>query len=114
MHYIERGDIMLYRSIVELLNIMGGKMMDIQAVKIKGFRNISHAVFEFNKLTAYVGLNGCGKSNIIDAIDFGLDFIHAQNKIKSRMMALKSNIPILKTNAGHNYDFLIGGYIPNW
>ena len=44
--------------------------MEILRVKVKGIRNITEAKISFDKITALVGLNGYGKSNIMDAVDF--------------------------------------------
>jgi len=81
--------------------------MEILKIKVKGIRNISEVEIVFDKMTALVGLNGYGKSNIMDAIDFGLDFIKYPQQIKNRLMSSKQNIPILKFNAGQNYEFQI-------
>lgn len=83
------------------------KKMEILKIKVKGIRNISEVEIVFDKMTALVGLNGYGKSNIMDAIDFGLDFIKYPQQIKNRLMSSKQNIPILKFNAGQNYEFQI-------
>lgn len=98
---------MLYNQLEDILRNMGGEAMDIQRIEIKGFKNITSTSLQFDRITTLIGLNGCGKSNIIDAIDFGWDFIHAPNKLKSRLMGIKANIPILKTNAGVDYSFLV-------
>ncbi|MBQ2253743.1 MAG: ATP-binding protein, partial [Clostridia bacterium] len=81
--------------------------MEIKKIKIKGIRNISETEIVFDKMTALVGLNGYGKSNVMDAIDFGLDFIKYPQQAKSQMMASKHDIPILKANAGQNFCFQI-------
>ncbi len=91
--------------IVELLNLQGVKNMEILNITIGGFRNIKRQKLYFDSITAFVGLNGYGKSNIMDGIDFGFDFIHNSNNTRIKMMASKGNIPILKTNAGQNYSF---------
>ena len=81
--------------------------MEILRTKIKGIRNISEAEIVFGQMTALVGLNGYGKSNILDAIDFGIDFIKFPSQIKSRAMSAKSDVPILQSNAGQNFMFEI-------
>jgi len=81
--------------------------MEILRTKIKGIRNISEAEIVFGQMTALVGLNGYGKSNILDAIDFGIDFIKYPSQIKNRAMSAKSNVPILRSNAGQNFAFEI-------
>ncbi len=78
--------------------------MEITKVNIKGIRNIVNSEIHFDKITALVGLNGYGKSNILDAIDFGIEFISAKSKFK--FMTSKSDIPILKSAAGTNFSFL--------
>ena len=90
----------LYNLLNILLKETGGERMDILSISIGGFRNISSAKLDFGSITALVGLNGYGKSNIMDAIGFGLDFIKAPSNYKSMFMASKRNIPILKKNAG--------------
>ena len=81
--------------------------MEILRTKIKGIRNISEAEIVFGQMTALVGLNGYGKSNILDAIDFGIDFINYPPQIKSKAMSSKSDVPILHSNAGQNFEFEI-------
>ena len=82
--------------------------MEILRINVGGFRNISNAQISFDDpVTAFVGLNGYGKSNLFDAIDFGFDYIHQPNPVHPAMMAYKGNIPILKANAGMNYSFEI-------
>ena len=81
--------------------------MEILRVNVKGIRNISNAKICFDKITALVGLNGYGKSNIMDAVDFGIDFIKCPPVIKNRFMTSKKDLPILKSNAGQDFEFEI-------
>ncbi|MBR6311749.1 MAG: AAA family ATPase [Oscillospiraceae bacterium] len=81
--------------------------MEILNISVGGFRNISSTSLDFGRISALVGLNGLGKSNIVDAIGFGLDFVKAPSQYKSMLMASKNNIPILKTNAGKGFSFSI-------
>ena len=92
-------------KVMHLLELQRMKSMQIKKIKIGGFRNISEVSISFEAITALVGLNGYGKSNIMDAIDFGFDFLHNPNKMKSVMMSSKSRIPLLKANAGKDYEF---------
>lgn len=91
----------------EIFYLQGVKGMEILNISISGFRNISNVNLNFDKVTALVGLNGYGKSNVIDAIDFGFDFIHANRGIREALMSSKKNIPILKSIAGKKFDFEI-------
>ena len=104
MRFAEKGDIMKIK-VMHLLELQRMKSMQIKKIKIGGFRNISEVSISFEAITALVGLNGYGKSNIMDAIDFGFDFLHNPNKMKSVMMSSKSRIPLLKANAGKDYEF---------
>ncbi len=79
--------------------------MEILNITVGGFRNIKNVTLDFDSITALVGLNGYGKSNVMDAIEFGFDFIHSTNNLKNVMMASKQGIPILKTNAGQDFFF---------
>ncbi len=98
-------------SLVNLFNFNGGKKMKILSIAVSGFRNISKIKLDLDSITALVGLNGYGKSNIIDAIEYGFDFIHSHVKFHQNMMSNKKCIPILKSNAGENYSFEIVLYL---
>lgn len=106
---MERCDIiaMSINQLMDLTVIPEVKNMEILGVRIQGIRNISKTEIVFDKMTALVGLNGYGKSNIIDAIEFGLDFIQYPPQIKNKMMTSKQDIPLLIANAGHNFEFQI-------
>lgn len=95
------------KSFVHLLELQEVVNMEINRIRVGGFRNITETDLCFDDLTALVGLNGYGKSNIMDAIDFGFDFMKCPNQIRSMMMASKQCIPILKVNAGKDYFFEI-------
>lgn len=108
LHLDLKGDIMLMQfGDREIFYLQGVKGMEILNISISGFRNISKVNLNFDKVTALVGLNGYGKSNVIDAIDFGFDFIHANRGIREALMSSKKNIPILKSIAGKKFDFEI-------
>ena len=67
------------KRLIDIILMHEVKSMEILRTKIKGIRNISEAEIVFGQMTALVGLNGYGKSNILDAIDFGIDFIKFGN-----------------------------------
>ncbi len=93
------------KDMLRLLNLQGAKKMEILNITVGGFRNIEKVKIDFDSITALVGLNGYGKSNVIDAIDFGFDFIHFPCNVRSEMMSSKQGIPILKSNVGQNFSF---------
>ncbi|MBR1598968.1 MAG: ATP-binding protein [Lachnospiraceae bacterium] len=81
--------------------------MKIQAVLIDGFKNLSNVRITFDNITALVALNNFGKSNVLDGIDFGLDFIRASVDHKKEMMGNSNVIPINRSMIGRNYKYEI-------
>lgn len=79
--------------------------MKIQAVLIDGFKNLSNVRISFDNITALVALNNFGKSNVLDGIDFGLDFIKASIEEKKEMMGNSNLIPINRSMIGRNYKY---------
>lgn len=94
-------------TIADLLALEGETIMQINRIKICGFRNISEIDLAFDRITALVGLNGYGKSNVMDAIDFGFDYLHMPNQAKLSLMSSKQCVPLLKVNAGRDFAFEI-------
>lgn len=106
LHFVKKGGkIYMKAGLNDLYNLQGVKKMEILNISIGGFRNIRKLKIDFDSITALVGLNGYGKSNVMDAIDFAFDFIHCPSNIRVSMMSSKSGIPILKSNAGQNFLF---------
>lgn len=96
--------------ILDLLSIFNIKEVidvEINRITLGGFRNISKIDLSFESITALVGLNGYGKSNVMDAIDFGFDFLHYSPQGKATLMSAKQSIPLLKANAGKDFEFEI-------
>ena len=79
--------------------------MKIQAVRIDGYKNLKATSFALSKITALIALNNFGKSNVLDAINFGTRFIRANEDRKAEMMSSSSAIPINKENASHDFEF---------
>ena len=79
--------------------------MNLQNIKISGFKNISDVDVNFNHFNALVALNNYGKSNFIEALNFSLDFIQASNKKKGQMMQSQNQIPINNSIAEKNFGF---------
>ncbi|MHB1685528.1 MAG: AAA family ATPase [Bacilli bacterium] len=82
--------------------------MRINKIGISGFRNVKGTKIMFNDgITALLATNNYGKSNVLTGLDFAIDFITNQPKIKSKMMRYNDGIPINKTIAGDNFSFEI-------
>lgn len=79
------------------------KQLNILSFEVGGFRNIVKTKVELNKMTAIIGLNGYGKSNVISAIQFGIDFIKLVNK--ERYMNKHTEIPLLNDYSKSDYSF---------
>lgn len=70
--------------------------MKIERIIISGFSNIERVDLSLEKFNALVALNNYGKSNVVNAIMFGIDFIIESADVKSKMMAMRPYIPINK------------------
>ena len=95
---------------IDLLGVLNTKEVigvEINRITLGGFRNITKIDLSFENITALVGLNGYGKSNVMDAIDFAFDFLHYPAQGKSTLMSAKQCIPLLKANAGKEFEFEI-------
>lgn len=90
-----------------MIKISRGEKMKtvLKQFKINGFRNLTNVTLNLNDVTAIVGLNGYGKSNLINAIDMGIRFIKASPDEKMELMSNRSMYPLLKKNAGTDFSF---------
>ncbi len=86
-------------------------MITIKRVKVEGFRNINSILLELSKMNALVGLNASGKSNLLDAIQFGMRFINDKEDGKERSMRRVDCIPINKVTQNKNFKFEVEGEI---
>lgn len=69
-------------------------IMNIKNIKVGGFANLDKFDIPLSKFNALIALNNYGKSNVISAIDFAIDFIGAPTNQKDDMMAFKPFIPL--------------------
>ena len=77
----------------------------LKQFKINGFRNLTNVTLNLNDVTAIIGLNGYGKSNVINAIKMGIEFIKASPKGKVKIMSNTKMYPLLQKNAGTDFSF---------
>lgn len=69
-------------------------IMNIIKISTSGFKNLDKITIEFNdKITALVSPNGYGKSNLLNAITMGCDFIKFDERAKHFLMRNSSFIP---------------------
>lgn len=79
--------------------------MKIERVTVHGFKNIMNTTLRFGNIIALVSLNGFGKSNLLHAIDFGIEFITADRKLKTKMMSWPYGVPLNKQLAKEDFKF---------
>ncbi len=78
--------------------------MEIEKITLGGFKNIKKIEIELNKITSLLSINSYGKSNVLDAIIFGLNFIRAIGEQKREMMDIDSK-PLNKNILYDNFLF---------
>ncbi|MBQ8122435.1 MAG: ATP-binding protein [Ruminococcus sp.] len=84
-----------------------GKKMKtvIKSFYIDGYRNLSNVTLYLNDITAIIALNNYGKSNLINAIRLGIDFIKGNNEIKNDIYEYQPAFPFLRANSGQDFKF---------
>ena len=83
--------------------------MKLLSVKIEGFRNIeSDSVVFGDGITSLVSTNSYGKSNLMKAIEFAVEYIKADDELKDSMMSWPFGIPFNRYVESKNFiaDFL--------
>ena len=79
--------------------------MEILNITVGGFANVGKVKLSLDKFNALIALNNYGKSNVINAIEFGIDFLKEPIEDKAKMMAIRSIIPINKHIDDYPYSF---------
>jgi len=79
--------------------------MKINNITIGGFKNLCLTKLELEKICAIISPNNYGKSNLLEAIDFGLDFIHESRKGRKNMMGWIKGIPLCLALENSEYKF---------
>ena len=75
-------------------------------VTVGGFTNIEKVSLSIKQMCALLSYNNYGKSNVLNAILFGLKFLRADNTEKNDKMRRSINyIPINNVTAGNDYEF---------
>lgn len=78
--------------------------MRILNARIEGFRNIENDSVAFGSgITSLVSVNSYGKSNLMNAIKFAVDFINRNPDQKRRMMSSVYGMPLNKKLDSKNY-----------
>lgn len=64
------------------------------SVTVAGFKNLDTIHLELGGITALVATNNYGKTNLLDAIEYGADFIGSNASNRLRMMSNTSCLPL--------------------
>ena len=82
--------------------------MVIDSFDIKGISNIEHVRIDVGEMNALIAPNGYGKSNVLSAISFGMDFINA-NAVNRRQMLANGFVPLNEAMRHSSLRFEISG-----
>lgn len=85
--------------------VYGGEKMEITALKIGGFKNIESCELNIDKIIGLLAVNSYGKSNILEAIQFGFDFITEPVKVKDQMLGWKKGMPYNVNISSPEFNF---------
>ena len=78
--------------------------MRLLSTRIEGFRNIENDTVVFGPgITSLVSVNSYGKSNLMNAIQFAVDFIKSDSTVKSQMMSLAYGMPLNRKLDSKNF-----------
>ena len=81
--------------------------MKIKSFRIDGFRNLDDVTVHLGGITALVATNNYGKTNLIDGIEFGVNYINANKAQRSRMMSDEKLLPLNKVLEDRDFLFEI-------
>lgn len=81
--------------------------MTIKTITVGNFKNIAPTTLDCSHILALVSPNNYGKSNMLEAIHFGLEFLSASAKMRNAMMRHLSLIPLSPSLAGKDFVFSI-------
>ena len=84
--------------------------MKITSITVSGFKNIKKTRLELNNICALVSTNNFGKSNLLEAIDFGFDFIRESRKARKNMMSWIKAIPLCTLMQDDEFLFVVEFY----
>lgn len=79
--------------------------MKIKTISVGGFKNLERSTIQLDNITAIISPNNYGKSNLLEAIDFGVDFLSANSKERKNMMRWIRGIPINKAVENDEFFF---------
>ena len=84
------------------------RVMVIDSFDIEGISNIEHVRINVGEMNALIAPNGYGKSNVLGAISFGLDFLNSSTEGRQHMLS-NGFAPINEAMVHNNFRFEING-----
>lgn len=81
--------------------------MRIKSVSVGGFKNLKRSTLLIDNITAIISPNNYGKSNLLEAINFGVDFLVSNSKERKTMMRWIRGIPVNRTIENDEFYFQI-------
>lgn len=81
--------------------------MNIKRIQVGYFKNLDEITLDCSKMISLVSVNNYGKSNLLEGIKFGLDFITLSPKMRSARMHWRRGIPLTPALVGKDYFFSI-------
>ena len=81
--------------------------MKLNSITVGGYKNLQRSKIKLSKITAIISPNNYGKTNLLEAIDFGAEFLRSNAKGRSQMMRWMKGIPINRTNETDEFFFEI-------
>lgn len=87
------------------------KMVSLNKISVKGIANIDSVTLDLQQITALLAPNNYGKSNVLSAIIYGIEFIQQLPAVRQKMMGMEQCISVNKFIAGKPFVFEIEGSI---
>lgn len=79
--------------------------MKLLSVTVSGFRNIAETTIELGGISAIVSPNNYGKSNLLQAINFGFEFMKSSSRQRKSMMRALNCMPLNSKLANDDFGF---------
>jgi AAA15 family ATPase/GTPase len=87
--------------------------LKLKSITIGGYKNLKKTRIQLDNITAIVSTNNYGKSNLLEAIDFGIEFLTDNPKNRKSMMKWTKGIPINKEIANDEFIFEVELFEPS-
>lgn len=79
--------------------------MKLKSITIGGFRNLKRTTINFEGLTTLIALNSYGKSNVLRAIEFAVDFYKTTPNLRQKLFKSESALPLNQATCYDDFYF---------